>query len=117
MPSRARRGRAAAAVPWAPLSPVRSWVMTKLATMARRLFLLALVACAARPPAESPVTGPELALVNVRIEGNPGASAIAMADGRITAIGGAEVAAHAKNVRDLAGATVWPGLRDAHVHL
>ncbi|HZP37873.1 MAG TPA: amidohydrolase family protein [Methylomirabilota bacterium] len=67
---------------------------------------------------------PALVLVNGRVltldPRRPVASALAVADGRIAAVGGREVARRRDRrtrVIDLHGATVVPGLVDAHAHL
>ncbi len=85
----------------------------------RALLLLALLpaALAAQPA--------DLVLVNGRIHtldaARPGATAVAVRDGRIIFVGddagAAPLRADAKRVIDLAGATVVPGLNDAHLHL
>src|SRR5207248_2838131 len=90
------------------------------AAMAPRWILvaLALAACATPPAAPAAPSGPpaiDLALVHARLP--DGATAIAIAAGRIVAVGGDEVARGAREVRDLDGAFVLPGLRDAHLHL
>ena len=61
--------------------------------------------------------GTDLALVNGSVLGAPGASAIAIADGRITAVGGREVAHGARETVDARGGLVMPGFDDAHIHL
>ena len=54
-------------------------------------------------------------------ENQPQASAIAISDGRITAVGRQEdvLSLASRNTRliDLQGSTVWPGLTDSHLHL
>lgn len=85
----------------------------------RALLLLALLpaALAAQPA--------DLVLVNGRIHtldaARPGATAVAVRDGRIIFVGddagAAPLRADAKRVIDLADATVVPGLNDAHLHL
>jgi hypothetical protein len=67
---------------------------------------------------------PELILHNGTIttldEANPQASAVSVANGRITAVGGEELLATAddKTVRiDLKGRRVIPGLNDSHLHV
>ena len=48
------------------------------------------------------------------------ASAVAVVDGRIVAVGGSDTVApylrHADDVVDLAGRALWPGFHDAHAH-
>lgn len=85
-----------------------------------RAFLpaLALGAAAAAAPAD-------LVLFNGNIhtldESRPHATAVVVRDGRIlfvgTEAGAAPFRAHARRAIDLCGATVVPGLNDAHVHL
>lgn len=60
---------------------------------------------------------PELAIVNARVLGHPGASAVAIAGGLIEAIGGAEVADGAREVIDARGGLLMPGFDDGHIHL
>src|SRR5437773_12028272 len=64
-----------------------------------------------------PVT--DLALVNANVltmdPSRPRATAVAIAQGRITALD--EIAAGAARVVDLRGATVLPGFHDAHNHM
>lgn len=67
---------------------------------------------------------PDLLLLGGRVHplgGHPPAAALLLRAGRVAAVGGeAEVRARARpgaRERDLAGATVTPGLTDAHVHL
>ncbi len=68
---------------------------------------------------------PDVVLVNGRLhtvdDANPTASAVAVKDGRCVAVG-ADAAVRAlagagTRVEDLGGATVVPGLIDAHNHL
>jgi predicted amidohydrolase YtcJ len=71
------------------------------------------------------VLSPDLVLVNARIhtvdDTNPAATAVAIRDGRFVAVGSdAEIRALAgarTRVEDLGGATVVPGLIDAHNHM
>ena len=67
---------------------------------------------------------PDLLLVNGRIRTldprRPLASALAVADGRVVAVGGEDLrdlAGRGVRVFDLEGRTVLPGLTDAHIHL
>ena len=67
---------------------------------------------------------PDLILMNARIltmdDGRPRASALAIAGGRIVAVGGDEVAALAQQgtqVIDCGGRTVLPGFVESHLHL
>ncbi len=73
----------------------------------------------------SDVLSPDLVLINSRVhtvdDTNPTAAAIAIRDGRFVAVGSDEeiraLAGARTRVEDLGGATVVPGLIDAHNHL
>ncbi|HWP94594.1 MAG TPA: amidohydrolase, partial [Gammaproteobacteria bacterium] len=73
---------------------------------------------APQPPAELVLTGATVQTLDARL---PRATAVAVRDGRIVAVGTAEhVAAWigaTTQVVDLAGAFVYPGFADAHMHL
>jgi len=58
-----------------------------------------------------------LTIVNGTVFGTPGATAVAVEDGRITAIGGRELAGSGGEVIDAGGGLVVPGFDDAHLHL
>src|SRR5215218_9510589 len=60
---------------------------------------------------------PDLAVVNATVLGNPGATSVAIGDGVVRAVGGAEVAAGARETIDARGGLVIPGFDDAHIHL
>ncbi|MDZ7638226.1 MAG: amidohydrolase [Bryobacterales bacterium] len=79
-------------------------------------FLLASIALGFAQPADLVVTGARIYTVN---PAQPTASAIAVKDGRILAVGDA-LERHigpATKVVDVKGATVIPGLIDSHVHM
>ena len=63
---------------------------------------------------------PSILIVADRVRGpanDPSAYAILIEDGRVSAVGrSADLRSSADVVRDFAGATVLPGLRDAHLH-
>ncbi len=58
-----------------------------------------------------------LTIVNGTILGAPGATAVAIADGRISAVGGRELAGAGGEIVDAGGGLVMPGFDDAHLHL
>src|SRR6187549_1675828 len=60
---------------------------------------------------------PDLALVNATVLGAPRATSVAVSDGQISAVGGAEVARGAAETVDARGGLVLPGFDDAHIHL
>lgn len=68
---------------------------------------------------EATATRPSLVLQRARLAGRTEPTAIAVADGRVVAVGEDAAAAVTDGVAtvDLAGATVLPGLWDAHVHV
>jgi predicted amidohydrolase YtcJ len=59
----------------------------------------------------------ELSIVNGRIFGQPGATAVRVADGRIAGIGTDTGLGRSGEVIDARGGLVVPGLDDAHLHL
>ena len=63
---------------------------------------------------------PSLLIVADGVRGSasvPAANAVLVEDGRVSAVGrSADLRAAADVVREFAGATVLPGLRDAHLH-
>ena len=59
----------------------------------------------------------DLAIVNGTVFGSQGASGVAIDGGRITAVGGNEVARGARETVDARGGLVLPGFDDAHIHL
>jgi hypothetical protein len=88
--------------------------------LALAVLPLALAGCFRARPAEADLilVG---ALVHTMAEGNPRASALAIRQGRLLAVGDDETVLLHRGpttpVVDLKGATVVPGLIDAHVHL
>ncbi len=58
-----------------------------------------------------------LAIVNGRLLGVDGGTALRLEDGRIAAVGGRNVADGATEVIDARGGLVMPGFDDAHIHL
>jgi hypothetical protein len=58
-----------------------------------------------------------LSIVNGRVLGVPGASALRVERGRIAAVGGRDVADGAGELVDARGGLVMPGFDDAHIHL
>jgi predicted amidohydrolase YtcJ len=74
-----------------------------------------------QPPSPGSGAGPELALVNGRIHTmdarNTVANAVTIRDGRIASVGAAPASSGGqRQVIDLAGRTVMPGLIEAHIH-
>jgi predicted amidohydrolase YtcJ len=59
----------------------------------------------------------DLAIVNGVVLGAPRATGVAVADGRIVLVGGAEVADGAAETVDARGGLVMPGFDDGHIHL
>src|SRR5688572_10251427 len=59
----------------------------------------------------------DLAIVNGVVLGTPGATVVAIRDGRIVAVGGADAADGAAVRVDARGGLVMPGFDDAHIHL
>lgn len=82
-------------------------------------------ACLTLSAAAAPAQPPDSLFLNANIytmdPQHPRAAAIAVEDGRITAVGSTEdlrqLAGPSTKVHDLAGATVLPGLIDAHGHM
>ena len=59
----------------------------------------------------------DLAIVNGSVLGTGGATAVAIEDGRIVAVGGGDVGSGARETVDAAGGLILPGFDDAHIHL
>ncbi|HYO43149.1 MAG TPA: amidohydrolase [Candidatus Limnocylindrales bacterium] len=58
-----------------------------------------------------------ISIVNGTVLGTPGATAVAVTDGRIAAVGGRELARQGGEVIDAGGGLIMPGFDDAHLHL
>ena len=58
-----------------------------------------------------------LTIVNGTVLGAPGATTVAVRDGRVTAVGGRDLAEAGAETVDARGGLVMPGFDDAHLHL